>query len=70
MDEDADAADRLLAEQFEQHRPRLRRAAAGLLGSADEAADAGQEAWLRLQRTGAAGVDDLAAWLTTVVGRV
>ena len=70
MDEDAERADRLLAEQFEQHRPRLRRAAAGLLGSADEADDAVQEAWLRLQRTGAAGVDDLAAWLTTVVGRV
>ena len=29
-----------------------------------------QEAWLRLERTGAHSIDDLDAWLTTVVGRL
>ena len=29
-----------------------------------------QEAWLRLERTGAESIDDLDAWLTTVVGRL
>jgi RNA polymerase sigma-70 factor (ECF subfamily) len=69
VDEDAARADRLAA-HFEQHRPHLRRVATGLLGSADEADDAVQETWLRLQRTGADGIDNLAGWLTTVVGRV
>src|ERR671916_2488382 len=41
-----------------------------MLGSTDESDDAVQEAWLRLQRTGATGVDNLGGWLTTVVGRV
>ncbi|MDA0567812.1 sigma-70 family RNA polymerase sigma factor [Streptomonospora sp. S1-112] len=55
---------------FEEHRPRLRAVAYRLLGSAGEADDAVQEAWLRLSRNGTAGVDNLAAWLTTVVSRV
>lgn len=55
---------------FEQHRPHLRRVAHRILGSADEADDAVQEAWLRLQRTDVSGVDNLPAWLTTVVSRI
>ncbi|SEO66732.1 sigma-70 family RNA polymerase sigma factor [Trujillonella endophytica] len=70
MTEDAARADLLLAERFEAHRRHLRAVAQRLLGSADEADDAVQEAWLRLQRTGAAGVDNLGAWLTAVVGRI
>ncbi|MFG2037921.1 sigma-70 family RNA polymerase sigma factor [Dactylosporangium sp. NPDC048998] len=41
-----------------------------MLGSVSEADDAVQEAWLRLNRTDAGEVDNLAAWLTTVVGRI
>ena len=41
-----------------------------MLGSLSEADDAVQEAWLRLQRTDASDVDNLGAWLTTVVSRV
>jgi RNA polymerase sigma-70 factor (ECF subfamily) len=63
-------AERLLAEQFEAHRARLTAVAHRMLGSPDEAEDAVQEAWLRLHRHGATGVDNLAGWLTTVVGRV
>jgi RNA polymerase sigma factor (sigma-70 family) len=69
VSDDARAAG-LLAEQFEACRPRLRAVAHRVLGSTDEADDAVQEAWLRLQRDGATGVDNLAGWLTTVVGRV
>jgi RNA polymerase sigma-70 factor (ECF subfamily) len=39
-----------------------------MLGSVPDAEDAVQEAWLRLARAGA--VDNLGAWLTTVVSRV
>jgi len=63
---DADA----IAEQFEDHRAHLRAVAYRMLGSASEADDAVQEAWLRLSRTDAAAVDNLGGWLTTVVGRV
>src|SRR5512146_2383979 len=59
-----------LAERFEEQRPRLRAVAHRLLGSESEADDAVQEAWLRLDRAGADDVDNLAAWLTTVVARV
>jgi hypothetical protein len=59
-----------LAERFEAHRPRLRAVAQRLLGSAAEADDAVQEAWLRLQRTDPGSVDNLGGWLTTVVARV
>jgi len=41
-----------------------------MLGSLSEADDAVQEAWLRLNRTDAKGVDNLGAWLTTVVARI
>jgi RNA polymerase sigma-70 factor (ECF subfamily) len=41
-----------------------------MLGSASEAEDAVQESWLRLSRTDVSGVENLRAWLTTVVARV
>jgi RNA polymerase sigma-70 factor (ECF subfamily) len=59
-----------LAARFEEHRPRLRAVAYRMLGSLNEADDAVQEAWLRLSRTDAGAVENLDAWLTTVVGRV
>ena len=60
----------LLAEQFEAHRPHLRAVAYRMLGSVSEAEDAVQEAWIRLSRTDVSGIDNLRAWLTTVVARV
>ncbi len=60
----------LLAEEFEQCRPRLRAVAYRMLGSLSEAEDAVQECWFRLDRTTDNGIGDLQAWLTTVVGRV
>jgi RNA polymerase sigma factor (sigma-70 family) len=59
-----------LAEHFEEHRTRLRGVAYRMLGSVSEADDAVQEAWLRLSRAGSGNVENLAAWLTTVVARV
>jgi RNA polymerase sigma-70 factor (ECF subfamily) len=59
-----------LTERFEQERPRLRAVAYRMLGSAAEADDAVQEAWLRFHRTGAEEIDNVPAWLTTVVARV
>jgi RNA polymerase sigma factor (sigma-70 family) len=60
----------LIVEQFEGHRTRLRAVAYRMLGSVSEADDAVQEAWLRLSRAGSGSVEDLGAWLTTVVARV
>lgn len=59
-----------LAERFEADRAHLRRVAFRMLGSLTEADDAVQEAWIRLSRTDTSDVDNLRAWLTTVVGRV
>ena len=59
-----------LAGRFEEHRPRLRGVAYRMLGSVAEADDAVQEAWLRFSRADTSEVDNLGAWLTTVVGRV
>jgi RNA polymerase sigma factor (sigma-70 family) len=59
-----------LAERFEHERPQLRRIAYRMLGTLDEADDAVQEAWIRLSRSGDSAVDNLGAWLTTVVSRV
>src|SRR5262245_4124208 len=59
-----------LAERFEEHRTRLRAVASRVVGSLSEADDAVQEAWLRLNRTDASGVENLGAWLTTVVARI
>ena len=58
-----------LAERFEEHRTRLKAVAYRMLGSLSEADDAVQEAWLRLSRTDE-DIDNLDAWLTTVVARV
>jgi RNA polymerase sigma-70 factor (ECF subfamily) len=54
-----------LAEQFEGNRSAYR-----MLGSLAEADDAVQEVWLRLSRSDAGAIDNLGAWLTTVVARV
>src|ERR671919_2987328 len=59
-----------LAERFQHHRPRLRAVAYRMLGSVSEADDAVQEAWIRLGRSNAGEIDNLEAWLVTVVGRV
>ena len=59
-----------LAEQFEVNRARLRAIAYRVLGSLSEADDAVQESWLRLSRSDARGIENLAGWLTTVVARV
>src|SRR5918997_156169 len=59
-----------LAQQFEEHRTRLRAVAYRMLGSLSEADDAVQETWLRLSRDDADEVENLGGWLTTVVARV
>jgi RNA polymerase sigma-70 factor (ECF subfamily) len=59
-----------LAERFEANRPHLRGVAYRMLGSLAEADDAVQEAWIRLSRADTSHVDNLRAWLTTVVARV
>jgi RNA polymerase sigma-70 factor, ECF subfamily len=59
-----------LAERFEEHRSRLRAVAYRMLGSVSEADDAVQEAWLRLSRSDADAIENLGAWLTTVVARI
>ena len=59
-----------LAERFEAHRSHLRAVAYRMLGAVGEVDDAVQEAWLRLSRTDATGIDNLGGWLTTVVARV
>jgi RNA polymerase sigma-70 factor (ECF subfamily) len=69
MSEELDDRD-WLAARFEDHRGRLHAVAYRMLGSLPEAEDAVQESWLRLNRSGAEGVENLGAWLTTVVGRV
>jgi len=59
-----------LAEQFEEHRAHLRAVAYRMLGSAIEAEDAVQESLIRLRRTDVSDIENLRAWLTTVVARV
>ena len=61
---------KILAERFEANRDHLRAVAFRILGSRSEADDAVQEAWLRLSRADANGVNNLKAWLTTVVSHV
>jgi RNA polymerase sigma factor (sigma-70 family) len=59
-----------LATRFEAQRGHLRGVAYRMLGSLTEADDAVQEAWIRLSRTDTSEVENLGAWLTTVVARV
>ena len=59
-----------LDEQFEQQRTHLRAVAYRMLGSLSDADDAVQEAWLRFSRSDTSDVENLKAWLTTVVARV
>src|ERR687891_1610573 len=61
----------LLADRFEANRTHLKAVAYRMLGSVSEADDAVQEAWLRLsRRSDPDDLDNLRAWLTTVVARV
>jgi RNA polymerase sigma-70 factor (ECF subfamily) len=59
-----------LTDRFEQHRPHLRAVAHRMLGSVNEADDALQEVWLRIRDEDAESIENVQAWLTTVVGRV
>lgn len=59
-----------LTAQFEAARPHLRAVAYRMLGSIDDAEDAVQETWLRLSRGASDDIDNLDAWLTTVVARI
>lgn len=63
-------ANRSLTARFEAARPQLSAVAYRMLGSVDDAQDAVQEAWLRLDRSGADEIANLEAWLTTVVARI
>jgi len=62
--------ERPLAERFEEHRGHLRSVAYRMLGSLNDADDAVQEAWLRASRADTSEVENLGAWLTTVVSRI
>jgi RNA polymerase sigma factor (sigma-70 family) len=64
------AQDDWLADRFEEYRPHLRTVAYRMLGSANDAEDAVQEAWIRLSRSDSNAVENLGGWLTTVVARI
>lgn len=59
-----------LAKRFDEHRDHLRAVAHRMLGSASEAEDAVQEAWIKTARADTHEVESLRGWLTTVVARV
>ncbi|HEX6501289.1 MAG TPA: RNA polymerase sigma factor SigJ [Micromonosporaceae bacterium] len=59
-----------LTERFEEYQPHLHAVAYRMLGSVTEADDAVQDAWLRVNGADTTGVENLRAWLTTVVARV
>lgn len=59
-----------LARRFEAARPRLRAIATSMLGSTVDAGDVVQAAWLRLERVDSTEIENLDAWLTTVVSRL
>ncbi|MGE2719038.1 sigma-70 family RNA polymerase sigma factor [Mycolicibacterium celeriflavum] len=56
--------------KFDEHRGHLHAVAYRMLGSASDADDAVQEAWLRMRRADIGAVHNLGGWLTTVVARV
>lgn len=58
-----------LTKRFDESRAQLLRIVR-MLGSLAEAEDAVQETWLRLNRANADEIDNLDAWLTTVIARV
>ncbi|MFI1462804.1 RNA polymerase sigma factor SigJ [Nocardia carnea] len=60
----------LLADQFESHRGHLLAVAYRMTGSVSDAEDAVQESWLRLAGASQSQIEDLRAWLTTVVSRL
>src|ERR1700722_10733150 len=68
--QEPNVTDLSLNARFEQDRPRLRAIAHRMLGSASEAEDAVQEAWLRLTRADTQAVDNLGGWLTTTLTHV
>jgi RNA polymerase sigma factor (sigma-70 family) len=57
-------------DEFQAHRDRLRTVAYRMLGSASDAEDAVQEAWLRLARTAPGEIRNTGGWLTTVVAHI
>lgn len=59
-----------LLSRFERERARLLGMAQRMLGSAVEAEDVLQEAWIRVQKNDRDGIDNIGAWLTTVVSRL
>jgi RNA polymerase sigma-70 factor (ECF subfamily) len=59
-----------LAQRFEENRRRLHAVAYRMLGSSSEAEDAVQEAWIRLSGSDPDEIENLSAWLTTVVSRI
>ncbi|MFZ0668673.1 MAG: sigma-70 family RNA polymerase sigma factor [Acidimicrobiales bacterium] len=59
-----------LSDVFENNRTRLRAIAYNMLGSLSQADDAVQQSWIRLSRAGTSEVENLPAWLTTIVVRV
>jgi RNA polymerase sigma factor (sigma-70 family) len=59
-----------LAQRFEENREHLRAVAQRMLGPGGEADDAVQESWLRLERADSSSIENLRAWLTTVVARI
>jgi RNA polymerase sigma factor (sigma-70 family) len=61
---------RVLSDRFEANRPHLRAVAFRILGHAEDADDALQEAWLRLSTTDEGDIENLPGWLTTVVSRI
>ena len=67
---DRDVTDEQLTAEFEEQRSHLRAVAYRMLGSVNEADDAVQEAWLRASRADTSEVENMRAWLTTVVARV
>jgi RNA polymerase sigma-70 factor (ECF subfamily) len=55
---------------FEQLRPQLFQVAYGILGGVADAEEVVQEAWLRWRRADSRQIENLRAWLTTVVARL